>query len=45
MMDCFVGTGTFMLTAARLGRKPVGCDIDSEMLQIAKDRGCDVDGL
>lgn len=45
VMDCFAGTGTFMLAATRLGRNPIGCDIDSEILLIAKDRGCDINGI
>jgi len=40
VLDPFVGTGTFVLSATRLGRKGYGCDIDKKMLQIAQKRGC-----
>lgn len=42
VLDCFAGTGTFLLAAARLGRTAAGCDVDPEMLGIARDRGCQV---
>lgn len=38
--DCFAGTGTHLLAAARLGRVGFGCDNDPEMLAIAQSRGC-----
>jgi DNA modification methylase len=40
VLDCFACTGTFLVMAARLGRKASGCDISSENLEIAKQRGC-----
>lgn len=40
VLDCFAGTGTFLLAAARLGRKAVGCDSSDEMIAIACERGC-----
>lgn len=40
--DPFAGTGTFLLAAARLGRKAIGCDKSEDMLKIAKDRGCKI---
>jgi hypothetical protein len=43
VIDPFTGTGTFMMAAARLGRVAKGCDIDPEMLNIAKKRGCHVE--
>lgn len=45
VMDCFAGTGTFVLAAARLGRNAIGCDKDAVILKIAKDRGCDTVGV
>jgi len=44
VMDCFAGTGTFVLAAAKLGRCPIACESDKDMLLIAKNRGCDVNG-
>jgi SAM-dependent methyltransferase len=40
VLDPFAGTGTFLLAAARLGRKALGCDIAPDMLRIACERGC-----
>ena len=40
VLDPFVGTGTFVLAAARLGRIGSGCDISPEILDIAEDGGC-----
>jgi 16S rRNA G966 N2-methylase RsmD len=40
VVDCFAGTGTFLLAAARLGRKASGCDASAEMIAIACERGC-----
>ena len=40
VMDPFCCTGTFPLTAARLGRIGLGCDIDMDNLKIAEGRGC-----
>jgi ParB/RepB/Spo0J family partition protein len=40
VIDPFAGTGTFLLAAAELDRKNLGCEIDSEMVEIAKSRGC-----
>ena len=42
--DCFAGTGTYLLAAARLGRTGVGCDSDPEMVAIAVKRGCRHEG-
>lgn len=39
VIDPFVGTGTFLLAAARLGRNATGCDISPDMLAIAEQRG------
>lgn len=38
--DPFAGTGTFLLAAARLGRRAIGCEADEAMIQIAEQRGC-----
>jgi len=40
VLDPFAGTGTFALTAAELGRGVLACDHDSDMLEIAAERGC-----
>jgi len=40
IFDPFAGTGTFLIAAAKLGRKNIGCDIDSNMIELAKKRGC-----
>lgn len=42
VIDCFAGTGTFLLAAHRLGRTAAGCDTSQEMLDIARTRGCEV---
>jgi DNA modification methylase len=41
VVDPFVGTGTTVLKAAELGRRAIGCDIDTEMLETASKRGCE----
>ena len=38
--DCFAGTGTHLLAAAKLGRVAEGCDSDPGMVAVAIDRGC-----
>jgi hypothetical protein len=40
VVDPFAGTGTFLLAAARLGRRAIGCDNSDERLAIAIERGC-----
>lgn len=40
VIDPFCGTGTFVLAAARLGRRGWGCDNDAEMIALACQRGC-----
>ena len=40
VLDCFAGTGTFLLAAARLGRRGRGCDHAPAMVAIAEERGC-----
>jgi DNA modification methylase len=42
VVDCFAGTGTFLVAAGRLGRKALGCEIDPYMVKLAVDRGCHV---
>jgi ParB-like chromosome segregation protein Spo0J len=42
VIDCFVGTGTFVLAAHRLGRKAIGCEQEEAMAEIARTRGCEV---
>lgn len=41
VFDCFSGTGTFLLAAAKLGRIGIGCEINPEMIDIAVKRGVD----
>ena len=38
--DPFACTGTFLLAAAKLGRKAYGCEIDESNAKIAIERGC-----
>jgi hypothetical protein len=42
VLDCFAGTGTFLLAATKFGCVARGCDVSAEMLQIAEKRGCEV---
>ena len=42
VMDCFTGTGTFLLTANKLGRIAYGCEVSEDMAKIATIRGCEV---
>lgn len=43
VLDCFAGTGTFLLAAHRLGRVARGCDNSETMLELAERRGCSVE--
>ncbi len=40
VLDPFCGTGTFLLAAANLSRIARGCDVNEDILKIAKERGC-----
>jgi DNA modification methylase len=42
VLDPFVGTGTFVSAAARLGRNAIGCDRDPEMIDLCRRRGLEV---
>lgn len=42
VLDCFAGTGTFLLAAHRLGRVALGCERSPEMLALAARRGCEI---
>lgn len=42
VIDCFTGTGTFLLAAHKLGRVASGCERSPEMAKIAQTRGCEV---
>jgi len=42
VLDPFAGTGTFLLSAHRMGRIGTGCDNNSEMLSIAERMGCEL---
>jgi DNA modification methylase len=44
IVDCFCGTGTFLLSAAKQKRIAKGCDISEENLLIAQERGCIIIG-
>lgn len=44
VFDPFACTGTFLIAAAKLGRKAYGFEINPDNAQIAKDRGCIVNG-
>lgn len=43
ILDCFAGTGTFLLAASKLGRKNIGYEINADMIKIAKQRGCEIE--
>lgn len=38
--DPYAGSGSFLLAACRLGRKGSGCEIDEDVIKIAKEKGC-----
>ena len=40
VLDPFACTGTFILSASKLGRVGLGCDISKENIEIAIGRGC-----
>ena len=40
VFDPFAGTGTTLLAAAKLGRVASGCEIDTDVIRIAVERGC-----
>ena len=42
VVDPFAGSGTMLLAASKLGRKSWGCELDSEIVKIAVERGCNV---
>lgn len=42
IIDPFVGSGTFLVNAGKMNRYSVGCDIDTEIIELLKERGCDV---
>ena len=42
VIDCFTGTGTFLLAAHKLGRIASGCERSPEMAELARTRGCEV---
>jgi DNA methylase len=42
ILDPFAGTGTFLLAAARLGRRGYGCEPDPEMIALCEARGLEV---
>jgi DNA modification methylase len=44
ILDCFVGTGTTALAAARLGRRWVGIEKDPDYVQVARKRLAEVAG-
>lgn len=42
IIDPFVGSGTFLVNAGKMSRYAIGCDIDTEVIELLKERGCDV---
>lgn len=40
IIDPFACTGTFLLASTEYGRRAYGCDIDTEAIKIAVERGC-----
>ena len=42
IIDPFAGCGTFILKASELNRTSYGCEIDADVVNIAKNRGCHV---
>jgi len=42
ILDCYAGTGTFLLAGASLGRKTIGYETSKEMIDIAIKRGCQI---
>ena len=42
VFDPFAGTGTFLLAASELKRNATGTELDPQMIEIAKRRGCRV---
>ena len=41
VVDPFAGTGTFLIAAAKLGRRALGADNSDERIRIAIERGCE----
>jgi DNA modification methylase len=42
IIDPFAGSGSFILKAAEIGRQAWGCEINPDVIMIAKERGCSV---
>lgn len=40
VIDCFAGTGTTLLAAAKLGRYAIGADNDADQVALCEQRGC-----
>ena len=42
IIDCFAGTGTFLISAAKHKRRAIGCDVSENQIQTANQRGCKI---
>jgi len=43
VVDPFAGTGTTLISAAKQGRVAIGSEIDENMINLCKERGCELD--
>ena len=45
IIDPFTGSGTFLVNAGKMNRIAIGCDIDNGVVELLKERGCEVQQL